>query len=75
MWQQVKALVLSLQWLRSLLGQGFNPYPWPGNFHMPWAQEKKKKKEVLNIVLGKMLPQGEQNYSRPRSVLFLPNKV
>ena len=38
---QVKDPVLSLQWLGSLLWCRFNP--WPGNFHMPWAQPKKKK--------------------------------
>ena len=37
--QQVKGLTLSLQRLRSLLWQGFSP--WPGNFHMPWAWPKR----------------------------------
>ena len=39
--QQVKDQALLLLWLGSLLWYGFNP--WPGNFHMPWAQPKKKK--------------------------------
>ena len=34
---------MSLLWLRLLLWCMFNP--WPGNFCMPWAQQKKKKKE------------------------------
>ena len=33
--QQVKDLVLSLQWPR------FNP--WPRNFHMPWVWQKTNK--------------------------------
>ena len=37
----VKDLTLSLMWLRSLLWLGLDL--WPGNFHMPWAQQKKKK--------------------------------
>ena len=37
--QRVKDLVLSLLWLRSLLGRGFDP--WPRNFHMPWVQSNK----------------------------------
>ena len=41
--QKVKDLVLSLQWLRSLLCCGFSP--WPRNFHMPQAWPKKKKKK------------------------------
>ena len=41
--QQVKDPVLSLQQLGLLLWCGFNP--WPGNFHMPWVQKKKKKKK------------------------------
>ena len=39
--QQIKDLVLSLQWLRLLLWRGFDP--WPGKFHMLQAQPKKKK--------------------------------
>ena len=38
--QWVKDLVLSLQWLRSLLWHRFDP--WPGNFHMLWVWQKKK---------------------------------
>ena len=41
--QQVKNLVLSLQWLWLQLWHGFGP--WPGNFCMPWVQPKKKKGE------------------------------
>ena len=40
--QLVKDLALSLQWLRSLLWCVFDSCP--GNFHMLWAQPKKKKK-------------------------------
>ena len=44
--QQVKDTALSLQWLRLLLGHGFDP--WLGNFCMPQVQPKnKKKREVL----------------------------
>ena len=39
--QQVKDLVLSLLWLRSKLWHRFDPWPW--NFHMPWAWQKKKR--------------------------------
>ena len=39
--QWVKDPVLSLQWLRSLLWRGFNP--WPGNFHMLRVQPRKKR--------------------------------
>ena len=42
--QQVKDLVVSLQWLGLLLWSGFDP--WPGNSHMPWAWLKKKKRSV-----------------------------
>lgn len=38
--QWVKDLVLSLQQLGMLLWHGF--HPWPGTFHMPWVQPKKK---------------------------------
>ena len=40
----IKDLVLSLQQPRSLLWCEF--HPWPGNFHMPHAQPKKKKKQI-----------------------------
>ena len=45
--QKVKDLVLSLQWLGSLLCCGFSP--WPRNFHMPQAWPKKKKKSSKKI--------------------------
>ena len=38
--QWVKALVLSLKWLGSLLWCGFDP--WFGNFHMPWLGPERK---------------------------------
>ena len=41
--QLVKDLVLSLQWLGSLLCCGFDP--WPVNFHNSWGWPKKKKKK------------------------------
>ena len=41
--QQVKDMVLSLLWFRSVLWCGFSP--WPGNFHMLWVWQKKKKKK------------------------------
>lgn len=41
--QQVKDPVLSLLWLRSPLGHGFDP--WPRNLHMPTGTAKKKKKK------------------------------
>ena len=37
----VKDLALSLQWLGSLLGCRFNP--WPGNFRMLWAWPRKSQ--------------------------------
>ena len=39
--QWIKDLALSLQWLWLLLWQRFSP--WPGNFHMLWAQTKTNK--------------------------------
>ena len=39
--QQVKALVLSLPWLGSLLWCRFDT--WPGSFHMLWTQPKMKE--------------------------------
>ena len=36
-----KDQILSLLWLRSLLGLKFNP--WSGNFHTLWAQPKNKE--------------------------------
>ena len=43
----VKYPALSLQWLQLLLGCGFDP--WPGNFHMLWARQKKKKKKKFPL--------------------------
>ena len=48
--QQVKDLVLSLQWLGSLLWHSFDP--WPGNFYMLWVQPKKKKKKESDVDLS-----------------------
>ena len=45
--QQVKDPALSLQGLRSLPWHEFNPSP--GNFHMPQARPKRKKKKVSKI--------------------------
>lgn len=45
----VKDLAWSLLWLGSLLWYRF--YLWPGNFHMPWAQPKKKKKKRKRWIL------------------------
>ena len=47
--QWVKDLALSLLWLWLLLWFGFDP--WPGNFHMPQMQPKKK----INKAIGKGL--------------------
>ena len=41
--QQVKYLVLSLQWFGVLLWLRFDS--WPGNFHIPWAWPKNKNRE------------------------------
>ena len=40
--QQVKGLVLSLQWLGSLLWRWMDS--WPANIHMVWAWPKGEKK-------------------------------
>ena len=52
--QQVKDLASSLLWLGSLLCCRFDP--WPGNFHVPQVQEKKKKtkekKSYTKIYVG-----------------------
>ena len=37
--QWVKDLMLSRQWLESLLWHRFDP--WPGNFYMPWVWQRK----------------------------------
>ena len=41
--QWVKAPVLPQLWCWSQLQLGFDS--WPGNFHMPWVQQKRKKKK------------------------------
>ena len=46
--QQVKDLALSLQWLRSLLCCGFDP--WPGNFCMLQMWSKIKGYSILRGV-------------------------
>ena len=50
-----KDSALSLVWLR------FDP--WPGNFHMPQVQPKKKKEPEENMSFSqrKMLPQNIQS--------------
>ena len=45
----VKDPALSLQWLRSMLGHKFDP--WPGNFCMPQARQKNKPKLVEKHIL------------------------
>ena len=50
--QQVKDLVLSLQWLGFLLWHRFDP--WPGNFHVPQVQPKKSVAspcKLLKVIL------------------------
>ena len=47
--QQVKDLVLSLQWLWLLLWHRFSP--WPGNFHMQQASQKKESSLILTFDL------------------------
>ena len=45
--------LVSLQWLRSLLWHGFDP--WPANFHMLWVRhppQKKNKKTNLTKYPG-----------------------
>ena len=44
--QQVKDLVLTLQWLGLLLWCEMGP--WPGNFHMPRVRPKNQTKSKLN---------------------------
>lgn len=43
--RQVKDVVLSLQWLGSLLWHKFSP--WPGNLCMLWVRPKNKKKKIV----------------------------
>ena len=45
--QQVKGPALSLLWLRLLLWLGFDP--WPRNFCMLQAGQKKKKKKKSEV--------------------------
>ena len=49
--QWVKDLAWSLLWLGSLLWCRFKP--WLGNFHMLWAQPKKKKKKKNSVCGGR----------------------
>ena len=46
--QQVKDLALSLLWLWLQLWHRL--HPWPGNFHRPQTQPKKKKKRSSHVV-------------------------
>ena len=61
--QPVKDPALSLQWLGSLLWLKFEP--WPRNFHMPQATQKKKKNTVNKrledgcLLLNKYNPQNK----------------
>ena len=54
-WVKHLVLVLSLLWLGSLLW--LRGHPWPGIFHMPWAQpkekRKKKKKKFVHRPIGR----------------------
>ena len=45
--QWVKDPALSLLWLGSPLRCGFDP--WPGNFHMLWAQPKTKQNKTKTL--------------------------
>ena len=45
--QQVKHVALSLLWLWSLLGCGFDL--WPRNFHMLWVQSNKTKQNFKTL--------------------------
>ena len=47
--QQVRDPALSLQRLVLLLWCRFDP--WPGNFHMPWCNQKRRKNGFLNFYL------------------------
>ena len=42
-----KGSSLVVQWVKDsvLLHLQLGFHPWPGNFHMPWVQQKKKKKK------------------------------
>ena len=55
--QQVKDLVLSLQWLRLLWWYRY--HLWPRNFHMPWEWPKKSMGhfyEVVSLLSASLLP-------------------
>ena len=53
--QRVKDLALPQLWQhRSQLWPGFNP--WPGNFHMTQTWLKRKKNELLKMVLFLTIP-------------------
>ena len=43
--QRVKDLVLSLLWFQLLLWHGSDP--WPGNLHMPQAQQQEEKEKAM----------------------------
>ena len=60
--QQVKDLVLSLQWLRSLLWHGFSP--WPGNFHMLRVQPKKPVPSLQSNCEGLAYSPALKKYSK-----------
>ena len=45
--QRVKNLALPQLWCRLQLQLDFDP--WPRNFHMSWAQLKKKKKNIYQL--------------------------
>ena len=46
LWPSDKDLGLLLQWLWLLLWCRLEP--WPGNFHIPWAQKNKTKQTNKN---------------------------
>ena len=48
----VKDPALSLQWLGSVSLHGFDP--WPRNFCMPWAWQKKKSEQEVRKRLKHM---------------------
>ena len=67
-----KDLMLSLQWLGSLLWCRFNP--WPKNFHMPQAWPKKKdtkedsliKQKLTDFKIKYMITTGETTAGRDK---------
>ena len=46
----VEGPALSLLWLGPVLWCEFEP--WPGKFHMPWGQPKKRKKKRKAVSLS-----------------------